>query len=219
MRAAARPELIWGGLAVAGLLGVLALVAVNLAGALGRVSVLQEQIVKWGDSAAVATESYEAVLADGRELVALQDSIESADSAAAAVARAAVDEASSETDAALGVVLELADQYPVIRDALVLAQTELQEEREDRRVERATNAAALFESQQRNRTLAIAYEDLAEASEAVAFSLNTRLDLALQTIEEQQRALAPSFFVNLIKNVEILVAGLGAGAGACKAFC
>ena len=215
---AARRELV-GVLVVVGLVVLLVLTAVNLAGALGRVSVLREEIAELEDTVTAYQDAEDLVQARGDSIIELQDEIERRDSVDAARARVAVESSSGETDAAIASAIELAAAYPEIRDALVVAQTELQEERDARSEETATSAAALFESQQRNRTLIQQLEDERGASADVVFALNTRLDLALRTIEEQQRAIAPGFLGNLIKNVELALGSFGVGVAACAAFC
>ena len=201
------------------LLVVVVLTAINLAGALGRVSVLTDQVEEWADSAEVYTGIREEIEARGDSIVELQDELEERDSVAAAEAREVVLESTRDTDTALAAAIDLAAAYPEVRDALIVAQTELQEEREARQEEQATSAAALFASQQRNRTLIRQIDDERVAHMDELGAVNTRLELALRAIGELENAIAPSFFRNALQNVELLLVGVATGAVGCLVFC
>ena len=196
---------------IAALVVILVLTAVNLAGALGRVSVLREQIEEWQDSTAVAHEMAVVAAAafDSVVVVAEAEEVEAAESIAEAEEEAATQEAAAEE--AFRRAQNLAADQPVLQRAIEEMRAEaIVTSMAHEEVERVS-AAALLTAQTRIRSLQDAALRERQAHESELFAVNASLTLALQTIEEQQSVIAPSFLTKLLDIPEVALAGAAAG--------
>ena len=195
---------------------LLTVTAINLAGALGRVSVLREQIEDWQDSTAVAHEATEAAVADF-DAVVEEAAVEEAEAVVAiAEATAAVVVQEAEAEASFRRAEALAADNPVLERAIQEMRAEAIVTSMAHEVQEAESAAALFEAQQRIRTLTMAALTERDAHERELATVNTSLSLAMQAINELENAIVPGFFRNMIQNAEL--AGISAAVGATLAF-
>ncbi len=192
---------------------ILIVTAVQLAGALGRVSVLREQIAELEDTVVVYRDAQDSVRERGDSLMAERDEEERQDSISIAAAHDSVVAAVSNTNDALAATRNTAANLPVVLAALDLAIQELEDEREAGREKDAVSASTVFALQQRVRTLDMQILDERVAADDVRQAIQARLDLALQTIEVQQRALAPSFFQKIFDMPEVALVGAAIGGG------
>ena len=191
--------------AIGVLVVLLAVTGANLFGALGRVSILREQIEDWRDSTEVAHEATQSAVQDFERVVMMSSELEEGAVANLYRAQVEVDRASSEAEASFRRAEALAEAQPELEQAIQeMRATSIVVERAHEAKE-AESAAALFQSQQQIRTLTTAALAMQETFEQELFTVNTSLSLALQTIEEQQNAIVPSFFRNLFQNMELAV--------------
>ena len=161
------------------------------AGASAEARLLDSQLIAANEAVVAKTDSLTSERAASDALLAAQDSAQAADTAAVNEAAAASDASTTDTDQAIAAALVLAAEYPVIRDALILAQTELGEERDARLAERATSAAAVFAGQQRERVLGMQLLNERAASDNVITGLRASLSISMQESDAWQRAAAP----------------------------
>lgn len=201
-----------GWTAVGALALVIVVTAVNLAGALGRISVLMEQ----ADSAEVVTSA--ALEGEQQAVVAMNVAFEEAEEerveAVALVAEAHAETIvqQAEAEAAFRRAESLAAENPELERAIqemraegIVTEMALEEEV-------ATTAAALFEAQMRIRTLGRLdmEKDVAHARTVAAFQAG--ISIKDQIIEEQQNALAPSFLTKIFAMPEVALFGAAVGA-------
>ena len=201
----------WTIAGIAALVVILILTAVNLAGALGRVSVLREQIEDWQDSTAVAHEMVVVAAAafDSVVVVAEEEEVEAAEAIAEAQEEMATQEAAAE--ASFRRAQNLAADQPVLQRAIEEMRAEaIVTSMAHEEVERVS-AAALLTAQNRMRSLEDAALRERQAHEAELFAVNASLTLALQPIDEQQNVIAPSFLTKIFDIPEVALAGAGAG--------
>ena len=191
--------------AIVVLVVVLSVTAVNLFGALGRVSVLREQIEDWQDSTAVAHEATQSLVQDFEQVVMMSSDLEEGAASNLARAQRQIDRASSEAEASFRRAEALAAEQPVLEQAIQEMRGDAIVAEMAHEAKEAESAAALFQSQQQIRTLTRAARDVQGALEQELFTVNASLSLALQAIQEQQRAIAPGFFRNMMQNAELAV--------------
>lgn len=172
-------------------IAILGVVARGYFTASAEARMLDTQLTASRDTTAMLTDSLVDERAVSDALIAAQDSAQAADTAAVNAAVTVSDSAATDTDLAIAGALELATQYPVIRDALILAQTELREEREARAVERAESAAAIFAGQQRERVLGMQLLEERGASDEVIAGLRASLSISMQESDAWERAAKP----------------------------
>ncbi len=209
-----RPWLLPAGIGV--LMVLLTVTAINLAGALGRVSVLREQIEDWQDSTAVAHEATQAAVS-AFDAVVEEAAVEEAEAVVAiAEAEAEVIVQEAEAEAAFRRAEALAADNPVLERAIQEMRAEAIVTSMEHEELEAESAAALFEAQQRIRTLTMAALTERTAHDRELATVNTSLTLAMQTINELENAIVPGFLRNLVQNAEL--AGISAAVGAVAAF-
>ncbi len=187
------------------LMVLLSVTAVNLFGALGRVSVLREQIEDWQDSTTVAHEATQSAVQDFEQVVMMSSELEEGAAANLHRAQLEVDRASTEAEASFRRAEAMAEQQPELEQALQEMRGDAIVAERAHEAKEAESAAALFRSQQQTRTVTRSARDVQGALEQELFTVNASLSLALQTIQVQQRAIAPSFLRNMFQNAELAV--------------
>jgi len=207
----------WAGVGV--LVLIIIVTAVQLAGALGRINVLQEQ----ADSAEVVTAA--ALEGEAQAVIAMDVAFLDAvgEMAAASIAIAEVraelivQEGVAETS--FRRAESLATDNPVLEQAI-------QEMRGDAIVAsmradsvQAVTAAALLTAQNRIGTLERLDGEKNEAHAMTVAAFQAEVSLKDQIIAEQQRALAPSFITKLLVMPEVALVGVVAGVLSCLALC
>lgn len=160
---------------------------------------LDTQLAASRDTTAMLTDSLVDVRAVSDVLLAAQDSAQAADTAAVNAVAVVSDSTASETSVLVAAALELATDYPVIRDALISAQTALVASEEARLVERSTSAAALFASQQRERVLGMQLISERSASQAVIDGLRNDLSISIRESDAWERAAKPGALTQIWK--------------------
>lgn len=191
-------------------IAILGVVARGYFTASAEARLLDDQLTVALDSVDVVTDSLVDQRAISDALIAAQDSAQAADTAAVNAAVIVSDSAATDTDLAIAGALELATQYPVIRDALILAQTELREEREARAVERAESAAAVFAGQQRERVLGNQLISERGASDEVIAGLRASLSISMQESDAWERAATPGALRQIWQQGRWVVLAVGA---------
>jgi len=206
-------------IAIGVLVFVIILTAIQLAGALGRISVLQEQ----ADSAEVATAA--AIAGEVQAVVAMNVAFEEAvgEMAEAAVAIAEVRADLIVQEGVAEVSFRRAEA--LARDNPVLEQA-IQEMRGDAIVASmkadsviAVSAASLLTAQTRIMTLERLDTEKDEAHAMTVAAFRAEVRIKDQIIVEQQRALAPSFIQKLFAMPEVALVGVVAGVVGCVALC
>ena len=206
-------------LAVGVLVVILVMTVVQLASALGRARLLEEQLDIARDSVEIAHEVRDSVMAVSDALIAQQDSLEAEAASAISEAAQASDVSATATAAALAEAREAARGLPVVQEALQRAATALRASEDARQEERATSAAVLLEAQQRNRTLSAQLLSERDASTNEIARLNTALGLAIQRGDELERAVAPSFIRRIFDMPEVALVGAAVGVVGCLSLC
>ena len=154
--------------------------------------------------AVVAAAAFDSVVG-----VAEAEEVEAAESIAEAEEEAATQEAAAEE--AFRRAQNLAADQPVLQRAIEEMRAEaIVTSMAHEEVERVS-AAALLTAQTRIRSLQDAALRERQAHESELFAVNASLTLALQTIEEQQSVIAPSFLTKLLDIPEVALAGAAAG--------
>ncbi len=199
--------------AIGVLMVLLTVTAVNLFGALGRVSVLREQIEDWQDSTVVAHEATQSAVQDFEQVVMMSSELEEGAAANLFRAQLEVDRASTEAEASFRRAEALAEAQPELERAIQEMRGDAIVAEMAHEAKEAESAASLFQAQQQIRTLTRSARDVQGALEQELFTVNASLSLALQTIEEQQRAIAPSFLRNMFQNAELAVVSAVIGGG------
>ncbi len=152
---------------------------------------LDDQLTASRDTTAMLTDSLVVVRETSDSLIAQTEIHAVEDSIAIAEVRDSVISAVGNTDAQLAAAREIARGMPVVEAALAAVTHELELEREAIQVERSTSAAALFESQQRERTLGMQLISERTASQDVIDGLRMDLSLSMQESDAWERAAKP----------------------------
>ena len=192
---------------------ILIVTAVSLAGALGKVSVLEDQLRLSQDSTKVAVDSLRVEQDESDALIEAQEENEERTAEIIEEAEAAVEEATTGSDAALAALRVAARGLPVVQEALARVTQELSEEREAHEIFQATSAAEIFAGQQRERTLGRQLISERDASADVVAGLNRSLALAIERGDILERVIAPGFFRKIFDMPEVALAGAVFGGG------
>ena len=152
---------------------------------------LADQLEVAMDSVAVVTDALVIERDVSDDLIAAQDSAQAADTAAVNVVAIVSDATATETARALAEAREAAAGMPVVQAALERAEVALVASEAARQEERAVSAAALFESQQRERTLGMQLISERSASDLVIDGLRASLRISMQESDAWQRAASP----------------------------
>jgi len=206
-------------IAIGALILVVIFTAIQLAGALGRISVLMEQ----ADSAEVVTAAAIAGEVQARDSMAIafaeaeEERVEAVAEIAEAHAETIVQQAEAET--AFRRAEGLASENPVLERAIQEMRAEgiVTEMRLEEEV--ATTAVALFAAQLRIGTLERLSGEKDDATDRMAAAFRAEVSIKDQIIVEQQRALAPSFIQKLFAMPEVALVGVVAGIVGCVALC
>ena len=124
-------------------------------------------------------------------MIAAQDSVQAADTAAVNAVAIVSDATATETARALADAREAAAGMPVVQAALERAEVALAASEEARLEERATSAAAVFAGQQRERTLGMQLLNEREASDLVISGLRASLVISMDESDAWERAASP----------------------------
>ena len=152
---------------------------------------LDEQLTVALDSVAVVTDSLVVERDVSDALIAAQDSVQAADTAAVNAVAIVSDATATETARALADAREAAAGMPVVQAALERAEVALAASEEARLEERATSAAAVFAGQQRERTLGMQLLNEREASDLVISGLRASLVISMDESDAWERAASP----------------------------
>lgn len=199
-------------LAIGVVLLVLVSTGVSLAGARGKISILEDQLEASQDSTKVAVDSLRVEQAESDALIAAQDENEERTDSIITEATEAVEVAVEGTDAAVAAARNAAADLPIVQEALDVVTQELEQEREVNAVFRATSAAEIFAGQQRERTLGMQLLSERSASAEVIAGLNVSLTLAIERGDIAVNALSPSFFTKIFDMPEVALFGAVVGA-------
>ena len=191
-------------------ISILGVVARGYFTASAEARLLDDQLTVALDSVEVVTDSLVSERAVSDALIAAQDSAQAADTAAVNAAVVVSDSTASETSERIAAALELATDYPVIRDALIAAQDALAASEEARLVERSESAAAVFAGQQRERTLGMQLLTERAASDEVIAGLRGSLSISMQESDAWQRAATPGALRQIWQQGRWVVLAVGA---------
>lgn len=172
-------------------IAILGVVARGYFTASAEARLLDTQLDASRDTTAMLTDSLVVVRETSDSLIAQTEIHAVEDSIAIAEVRDSVISAVGDTDAQLAAAREIARGMPEVQAALAAVTHELEQEREAIAVERSTSAAALFESQQRERTLGLQLITERTASQEVIDGLRMDLSLSMQESDAWERAAKP----------------------------
>lgn len=152
---------------------------------------LADQLEVALDSVAVVTDSLMVERDVSDDLIAAQDSVQAADTAAVNVVAIVSDATATETARALAEAREAAAGMPVVQAALERAEVALVASEAARQEERAVSASVVFAGQQRERTLGMQLISERSASDLVIDGLRASLRISMQESDAWQRAASP----------------------------
>lgn len=152
---------------------------------------LADQLEVALDSVAVVTDSLMVERDVSDDLIAAQDSVQAADTAAVNVVAIVSDATATETARALAEAREAAAGMPVVQAALERAEVALVASEEARQEERAVSASVVFAGQQRERTLGMQLISERSATDLVIDGLRASLRISMQESDAWQRAASP----------------------------
>jgi len=192
---------------------VLGMTGRTLFTALGANEILEAQIDVALDSIEIIDQARDSMMTDHDTFITRAEEEQLAAATAIAEAEVAVNIQENIAETSFRRAEELATDNPVLEQAI-------QEMRADAIVvslrheeQAAESAAALFEAQQRIRTLTIIIEDERNLSSLEITRLNSVLALAIERGNVLENAIAPSFFPALFKNTKFMAIGAAVGAG------
>ncbi len=174
-----------------GVLSLLGWVAYSYFTASAEARMLDDLLDAALDSVAVVTDSLLVVRDVSDDLIAAQDSVQAADTAAVNAVAIVSDATATETARLLAEAREAARGMPVVQEALQRAEVALEASEDARQEERAVSAAALFESQQRERTLGMQLLTERSASDLVIDGLRESLRISMDESDAWERAASP----------------------------
>jgi hypothetical protein len=148
---------------------------------------------------ALADEAVEDERALSDLLISQQDSAQAADTAAVNAVAVVSDATASETARALAEAREAAAGLPVVQAALDRADEALEASEEARLEERSTSAAALFESQMRERTLGRQLLSERQAADDKDVEQDRALSLAMEESDFWEKAAKPGMLTQVWK--------------------
>jgi hypothetical protein len=159
---------------------------------------------------ALADEAVETERERSDLLISQQDSAQAADTAAVNAVAVVSDATASETARALAEAREAAAGLPVVQAALDRADEALEASEEARLEERSTSAAALFESQMRERTLGRQLLNERQAADDKDVQQDLALSLAMEESDAWERAAKPGMLTQVWKQGRWVVLAVGA---------
>jgi hypothetical protein len=159
---------------------------------------------------ALADEAVEDERALSDLLISQQDSAQAADTAAVNAVAVVSDATASETARALAEAREAAAGLPVVQAALDRADEALEASEEARLEERSTSAAALFESQMRERTLGRQLLSERQAADDKDVEQDRALSLAMEESDFWEKAAKPGMLTQVWKQGRWVVLAVGA---------
>jgi hypothetical protein len=159
---------------------------------------------------ALADEAVEDERALSDLLISQQDSAQAADTAAVNAVAVVSDATASETARALAEAREAAAGLPVVQAALDRADEALEASEEARLEERSTSAAALFESQMRERTLGRQLLSERQVTDDKDVEQDRALSLAMEEADFWERAAKPGMLTQVWKQGRWVILAVGA---------